>query len=495
MASISVDAGTTVIKAVGYDGSGAEVSVVRHPTALDHRHPGWSEQDMTEVWHAVVHTVRVVAGELAGPVDHVAITAQGDGCWLVDDDGRPTGPAILWNDGRASAIVGQWRAAGVLDTAFRTNGSLGFAGLPHAILTWLQRHDPGRLARSATALTCGGWLFGQFTGRIGVDSSDAAAPFGDLAKGGYSSELLERYGMPWVGRLLPEVLDGPRRVAELSRRAAGETGLPAGTPVVLAPYDIAATAIGAGAVRPGQACAILGTTLCTEVVVERPDLTGPPTGLTVPLGTGAHLRAFPTLAGGQVIDWAYRMLGLDDTGELGELAMGSPPGANGLCVLPYLSPSGERAPFLDERARGWLTGLTFEHTRADLARAVFEGLTMVIRDCLDASGVTPEELRLCGGGAASDPWCQLIADVTGVPTARSSDRETGARGAMLMAVAATGRAPDLAGAADLFPRPRDSFRPDPDRRAGYDRLYQRFRALREVARDTWRDPRPGGEMT
>ncbi|MFC7593152.1 FGGY-family carbohydrate kinase [Nonomuraea antimicrobica] len=195
----------------------------------------------------------------------------------------------------------------------------------------------------------------------------------------------------------------------------------------MAPYDIAATALGAGAVAPGQACAILGTTLCTEVLVESPGLDGQPTGITIAL-PGGYLRAFPTFAGTEVVQWTCRLLGLSSPAELGELALLSRPGAGGLAFLPYLSPAGERAPFSDPLARGALLGMSFEHGREQVARAVLEGLTMVIRDCLTATGAAPTELRVSGGGSANDAWLGLITDVTGLPVRRSADSEVGARG-------------------------------------------------------------------
>ena len=311
MAVVCVDAGTTMIKAVGYGEDGAELVVERRNTAVRRPAPGHAEQDLTEVWQAVVRGVRQVVERLGAPVSHLALTAQGDGSWLVDASGEPTGPAILWNDGRAGSIVERWARDGVLSRAFSVNGSLTFAGLPNAILSWLREHDPDRLARSAASLTCGGWIFARLTGELVADESDGSAPFMDICERRYSGELLRMYDMEWARPLLPDLRGDDRRVAPLTASAAAELGLPEGTPVVLAPYDVASTAIGVGAVGAGQACTILGTTLCTEIVLEEPQLDGHPSGLTVALG-GRYLRAFPTLAGGQVVDWACRMLGLGD---------------------------------------------------------------------------------------------------------------------------------------------------------------------------------------
>lgn len=486
MAVVTIDAGTTVIKAVGYDEEGRETVVARRTTSVDRPHPGWAEQDMHSVWMAVVDVLAEVVRRLDGStVDHLAITAQGDGAWLVDAGGEPTGPAILWNDGRAASVVDEWTRAGVVEAAFAINGCLTSSGLPNALLAWLRVHDRPRLERTATVLTCGSWLFCRLTGEIGVDESDASAPFLDVRTRRYSPELLRLYDLQWAEPVLPEVRGDDRRAAGLLAAAGELVGLPPGTPVVLAPYDIAATAIGVGAVRTGQACSILGTTLCTEVVTDTVDL-GPAAGLTVAAGVpGRYLRAFPTLAGGEVLTWACRLLGVTDPTALIDLATASDVGARGLVFLPYLSPAGERAPFLAPHARGGMLGMSLEHGRADVARAVVEGLSLVVQDCLLASGARPRELRVSGGGAASTAWLQMIADVTGLPVSRSADTEVGARGAFVTAAVATRRAPDVESAVDRYVTIRDIVAPDPGRAAVYAELFGHFLTLRDTTAAGW----------
>ncbi|MEU7002900.1 FGGY-family carbohydrate kinase [Nonomuraea sp. NPDC046570] len=482
MAAICVDAGTTLIKAVGYDASGAEVALARREAGVIRRAAATAEQDMTAVWDAVAQSVREVAAALDEPADFVALTAQGDGAWLVDETGRPAGPAILWNDGRAAGIVEEWARDGVVERAFRRNGSLTSSGLQHAVLAWLRRHEPRRLERSSAVLTCAGWIFSRMTGELAADES----PFMDARTRAHTPDLLDEYGMRWAERLLPALRADTDRAADLTGEAAAELGLPPGTPVVLAPYDIAATALGVGAVQPGQASSILGTTLCTQTVVDAPGLTGEPAGINVGLGVpGRYLRAFPTFSGGEVVGWAARLLGLGGPAELADLADGAAPGAGGLAFLPYLSPAGERAPFHDPLARGALLGLSFEHGRAEVARAVLEGLSLVIQDCLVAAGGRPRELRVCGGGAASAPWLRLIADVTGLPVIRSADAEVGARGAYLTGLVATGAAPDVDEAARRHVRLGPAREPDPGRRALYSQMYEDFLTVREMNTPTW----------
>lgn len=486
MSAISVDVGTTTVKAVSYDDTGRERAVARRDVQVDRPQPGWAEQDMDAVWTAVCSVIREVSGTSPSAPDHLALTAQGDGAWLIDPDGRPTGPAVLWNDGRAHAEISAWERDGSVEEAFEINGSRVTTGMPNAVLAWLAHHDPDRLRRSATLLTCGGWVYSRLTGRLVVDESDASAPFLDIRARRYSDRLLDLFGLSWASRLLPELVRDDQRVANLTSQAASALGLPSGLPVVLAPYDICATAIGAGAVSPGDAVCILGTTLSTEVVSDRVD-TSARVGITVALGApGRWLRAFPTMAGGDVLQWSAGLLGVPDVGALFALAGAGAPGTAGVRFLPYLSPAGERNPFFDPGARGALTGLSFDARREDIARAVVEGLTHTIRECLEAAPTHPESLALCGGGTASPDWTQLIADVTGLPVVLGPDREVGARGAHLTALVATGTVKDLeaavASTASTSAQSATRLTPTPGRRDDQEAAYTAFLQLRETLR-------------
>jgi erythritol kinase (D-erythritol 1-phosphate-forming) len=493
MASICLDVGTSLIKAVAFDEDGNELSVVRQPTEVLRPQPGFAEQDMGAVWDAVSGAVKEMTGSLEEKVELLAFTGQGDGCWLVDADGRPTGPAVLWNDARNAALVQKWERDGTLARAFEINGSLAFPGLPCAVLPWLREHEPERVENAYRSMFCDGWIFLRLTGEFGIDESDASVPLLDIRTGEYSDELLAMYELEWARELLPDIRRQGSRMGELGAEAAEAMGLAPGLPVVMAPFDIAATSIGCGSVDTGQACSILGTTLCTEIVTDEVDTGGSAAGFTISMGVPNHfLRAFAAMAGTDVIDWAVATLGVSDAPELGRLAEEAQPGAGGLSVLPYFSPAGERAPFLDPGARGTAFGLTVEHGRADIARAVFEGLTLVVRDCLAAASTESTELRLCGGGSASDFWCQLIADATGLVTRRSADSELGAKGALITALVETGGESDFTEAASRLAKMGDEFSPDDQAHEAMSERYERFLEMREVAERSWRVLEGGG---
>jgi xylulokinase len=486
MVAICVDAGTSVVKAVAFDEQGTEIAVAKHSVPILRTHAGWSEQDMNAVWNALVLTVRDVANAVATGVSFLAITAQGDGCWLIDDDGNPTGPAILWNDARATSFVEQWRKDGALEQAFRLNGTAAFPGSQCGILRWLQEHDPQRLTRSATALYCKDWLAFKLTGERTVEETDASFPFFDIRGRHYSAEMFRLYGLEWVQRLLPPVHESARPAGTLQPEVAASLGLPNGLPIVTAPYDIAATAIGLGVVHTGQAVSILGTTLCNEIVIDEVNTEGEPVGLLICSGVPRHwLRGFATMCGTETLDWLCQLFNIHHPSALLELASSVPPGAGGMMFMPYLSPAGERAPFLNPYARATMLGFSLEQSQAHIARAALEGLTFVIRECLEAASVTPTELSVCGGGAVSDLWCEMIADVTQLPVRTTTASEVGAKGAFFTGLVATGMEPNLEEAVQKYVKTRKLYQPHRTAAHNYEEQYQNFLALRDITAETW----------
>lgn len=474
MSVIGLDIGTSRVKAVRFDGSWHATSMADETTAVAHPRSGWSEQDMDEVWSAAARVIAKVAGPdgVAGPddtVELVAVTGQGDGCWLVDGDGRPVRPAMLWNDARAEPVVDAWERDGTLARTFATSGNYGSPGLANAQLRWLLGHEPAVLARAQTLLSCGSWVHHQLTGTRVLDISEAVNPFLDVRTGTYDEALLDAYGLLDQRRLLPPLVSGRDRVAALTADAARSVGLPAGTPVVLAPYDVVATARGSGVARPGQAFAVLGTTLCVGVLGTDPRVEREPNGLTLPTGTpGSWLVAYATMAGTEVLDWTAALMGLGGARDLIALAAQSTMAATEPAALPlvapYFSPAGERSPFRNASVRGALTGLTTECTRADVARATVDGLTLAVLDCFLACGGA-ESLAVSGGGSRSELWCQTISDAVGVPVHRVDSSEAGALGAALTGAAELGLFADVATAVEKVVGRGDTFEPDPARTA------------------------------
>ncbi|MCX4811094.1 carbohydrate kinase [Streptomyces sp. NBC_01239] len=467
---VGIDVGTSTVKAAAFDDSGRELAVAARPVELS-MHGGFVEQDMDEVYGAVVAVLDELTAGVDGTVELAGLTGQGDGVWLVDGEGRPVRAAASWMDGRAHELLDRWLADGTFETVFRRTGSAMFPGCPGPLLAWLAAHEPRSLDAAATALYCKDMVFQRLTGaRATTDVSDASMPFLDPRTRSYDNGVVELLGLTRRRGLLAPVAD-PVATSE----TRGE-GLPAGTRIANGPYDLPACALGAGVTEPGDGLLIVGTCLASLVATTELDLSGEPAGLYISLDRPGHwLRAMPAMVGTAALDWVLSTTGVRHE-EVDALLAATPPGANGVRVLPYFAPSGERAPFVEPRLRAELTGVSLESTPADLIRATCEGIGYAARHCLEAAGLTGS-LAVCGGGTRSPAWMRLLADVLGRPL-RVVEGEVGARGAVLAAAERYGVPLDAA----AWTRPTEIVEPDAGRAAVYAKGYEDHLARLAVAR-------------
>jgi xylulokinase/erythritol kinase len=474
---LGIDAGTSVVKAALFDDEGAALAVAGRPLDLVHGAGDAVEQDLDAIVTAIAEVTREVS---AGRTPHVvALTGQGDGCWLTDGSGRAVRPGLSWLDGRAGAMLGRWNAAGVTERVFRTNGTTVFPGAPGPLLAWLDEHEPDVLDRATTAGACKDAVFTRLTGERATDPSDSSLPFGDGTGTGYSDDVLDAMGLSHRRDLLAPITV-PLPQAPLSTDGSRLLGLPAGTPISSGPFDFPACARGGGVREVGDALLIVGTTLGCMVHVDALATDGDPAGFSVATGEpGRWLRAMPAMVGTASMDWLLHTLGLGVDAIDAALAA-SPPGAGGVEVLPYFATSGERAPFVDPHASGQVTGVRLTTTRDDLVRAVCEGLAYAARHCFDAAGGAAR-IVACGGGTRSRPWLQVFADVLGVPLELARTPEVGARGAVLAAAAARGEDLDT----DTWTAPEDVVEPDPAVAARYADGYARYLDHVAAARPFW----------
>ncbi|WP_051950864.1 FGGY-family carbohydrate kinase [Actinacidiphila yeochonensis] len=477
---VGLDMGTSVAKAAAFADDGTTLRVESTPISLGGQ-GGHVEQDIEEVVRAATGVVAAVAGGQAPAL--VAVTGQGDGLWLVDAEGRAVRPAMSWMDGRAGGLVAGWMADGTADRLYRRTGNVLFPGSAGPLLAWLDRNEPASLDAAATAACCKDVIHLRLTGERATDLSDASAPFLDPRTRAYAPEALAALGLEHRAGLLPPIAATlPYGVAR------GRTeGLPGGTPVTCGPYDLPACALGAGVTEPGDGLLIVGTTLACQVVVERVALDEDPVGFHLATARAdRHLRALPAMTGTVALDWVLGLTG-STHGQLSDLLDASPRGARGVAALPYLSPSGERAPFVDPAARAEFTGLDLRTTRADLVRAMCEAIAFAARHCLEAAGLTGR-LAVCGGGARTPAWLRLFADVLGRPLRVARGPEPGARGAVLAGVAAHGGA--LGQRLDLaeWTAPEAVVDPDPAGVAFYEAAYTDYLFRVASARDRWRGP-------
>ena len=481
---VGVDIGTSVTKAAVIDRDGRSVASASRESVLLHRSEGRVEQDLDDVLASVAQVVRDVAADLGEAPEAIAITGQGDGLWLRDVDGVPTHPPISWMDARASGLVESWRQGGTDSVVSRVHALTGsgiFPGCHAALLAHLAEHSPDVLGRSTVAGYCCDAVMEQLTSVLAIDASDASLPFLDVRSRTYVDEAVELCGLGRWRHLLVDPAP-PGDLHPLSARGADLLGLPTGVPVSSGPYDLQACGIGAGARHVGQGTVVLGTTLSCQVLTE--DTTVEPG--SEPAGMwlctpdpDTYLRVMPSMVGMSGIDWALGMVGARSE-ALDHVLSQSEPGSGGLRALSFLSPSGERAPFVEPRARGEVAGLTSSTSPADLVRAMCESVAYAARSCFEVLGLDGE-LSACGGGTRSEALAQIFADVLARPVLIPRETLVGARGAVAVAWQAMGDPVDL----DAWSEDRRVVEPTEAGVAVYSEGYRRYVEDVAHARTAW----------
>lgn len=503
---IGIDAGTSVIKSVAFTLDGAQVAEFSVPNSYAAVDTVGAEQDVERTWTDTASTLRGLATrvpDLEARTAAIAVTAQGDGTWLIDADGRPTGPALLWLDARAGSIAQGLRDAPAGRFIFERTGTGVNTCQQSTQLLWLKRHRPATVERATAALHCKDWLYFKLTGTRAVDPSESVFTFGNIRTRAVDPEVIAAFGLADEARLLPPMVDGAREAGRLSAAAARETGFPEGVPVVLGYVDIVATALGAGLFdREGRVgCTIVGSTGMHMRYAPSADaltLNAECTGYSIAFpGTHGFAQVQSNMASTLNIDWLLDLV-RDVLGDHGlsisrrdllagvdAHVLGAAPGS--LLYHPFISEAGERGPFVDATARAQFLGLSLHHRYPDLMRGVFEGLAFAARDCYAAMGPIPDEIRVTGGAARSRAMRTVLASVLGVPVRTSTREEAGAAGAAMTAAMALGLYPDMAACADEWVTPllQPPLEPDAGLAKLYDRLFPTYVAARKASAPVW----------
>ena len=484
---VAVDAGTTNVKTVAFDLMGAEVASATRETETAHPEAGHAEQEMGQVYAMTAETIREVVEGLPADAEPrgVGITGQGDGLWAVTDEGDPVRNAILWSDSRAAGILDEWDEAGILDEIVAQCGSAPYPGMSLPLLSWLAREEPARFAAVDTILSCKDWVTYRLTGERVTDHSEATVPYLDQSTGDYDRSVFDHVGLSEASDVLPELVAPTEIIGSVTETAAAETHLPEGLPVVAGLFDVPASGIGSGTATTGGTAVTLGTSLTHQVFVAGPQSTR--SGIQMNLGIdGLWTYAIGSNAGTRSLDWATETLAdVRDVTELEALAAAAPAGSDGVCYHPYLSPTGERGPFVDPDARGQFIGLTPEHCPEQLARAVYEGLSLAVRDCVEHLPKDASRVALSGGGTRSDLWPQLIADCLDRPVVVPAGSELGAKGAAIVLAVGLDEFTSLEEAVDRMVSVDRRYTPRDDVTPTYDALYDLYVDVREAMGDVW----------
>lgn len=470
---LALDIGTTETKAGLIEAEGATLRIVRTASAAHETQTaegGVIEQDANGWWSAACKAARELD---AAEADAIALTGQMQDVILVDIDGEPIRPAILYSDSRAHAEAAWINAQVGRERLAHLTGYDQEAGSVLAKLRWLIAHDPTALNHAARMLLGAADVIASRLTNAAASDTTTAGTTGLLdldSRGWLAAEVLDAMKLAHLSCLFPDVVAGGAQVGTAGRAAALALGVREGIPVHLGPGDAGATTLGIGAGVPGTAYGYIGTSgWVGSTSTQRGD---PAQGVwTLPHPDPALLIGVaPLLTAAGNLDWAQAALGVPDIPTLIGIALDAAP--SNLIYLPYLN--GERSPIKDPFARGAFIGLSQRHQAGDMARAVLEGVALSYRHALDClfPDHAVESLALTGGGTRSEGFVQLFADVTGVRVTLAHDpANTGLRGAVMAAQVARGERSDYR----IAEQGTQTFTPDAQMSALYARKYGWFK--------------------
>ena len=446
---------------------------------------GIAEQDPEDWWDAVVEATRSLlsgTGTKPGAVTGLVVSGQMMGAVLLDGDHRPVRPAIIWADTRSvpqterlEAVIGQGRAYALLGHRLNPTYSL-------EKIMWVRDNEPDVFARVRHVCVAKDFVVQRLTGRLATDRSDASATNAyDQQGGAWSAEMLAAAEID--AELFPEVLESTAIVGTLLPAAAELLGLPAGTRVVMGGGDGPIAAVGAGIVAPEDGAYVsLGTSSWVSFASDRPVYDSGRRTMTFDnVVPGSFVPTATMQAGGAAVSWITELLAPQPTAaSLAALvadASTAEGATGGLYFLPYLL--GERSPHWNPDAAGAFLGLGRHHGRGHVTRAVLEGVAFNLFTCIRAfreSGAVVDRVDAIGGGAASDVWLQILADVWGVPVRRRTVvDEANSLGAAVTAAVGLGLVGDF-GAARQLSEVTAEFTPEAGRHEDYLARHELFTA-------------------
>ncbi len=483
---IGIDVGTSGTKSVLFDTLGNVIASALVEYPMYQPANGWAEQDPEDWWNAASSTLtelskKAVDGKIVG----IGISGQMHSLVLLDKDNNVIRRAILWCDQRTGAECAEIEQIIGRKRLIEITANPALTGFTAGKIMWVKKHEPENFAKCAHILLAKDYIRFKLTGEFATEVSDAAGmQLLDVPNRCWSKEVCDKLGIDMS--LLAKVHESPDVTGYVTKEVAEMTGLPCGIPVAGGAGDNAAAAIGSGVCESGKAFTTIGTSGVVFAHTGEPIID--PEGrihtfcAAVP-GTW-HVMGV-TQSAGLSLNWFRGSFASDMSYKaIDEEASKLPIGSDKLLYLPYLM--GERTPILDANARGVFFGLTTLHTKAHLARAVMEGVSYSLNDCLgilDEVGIKLDDMVLCGGGGKSKFWRDMISDVYGLPIKTLVSDESAALGVAILAGVAAGVYSSVAEGCKLTVKEKSVREPDAKNHAEYMKYYGLYKSLYPALKD------------
>ncbi|MAV82394.1 MAG: hypothetical protein CMI90_02890 [Pelagibacteraceae bacterium] len=452
---IGLDAGTSLIKFVAFTLEGKLIETASVPNKVYYRKGNKAEQNLEETWSKVVQAfskLKLKMGDLVDNVIAISITGQGDGSWPIDKSQNPVGDAALWLDGRSGDLIDEWRNNNI----GKSITSITHTGLNSSMQTGQMFHiylnEPDRFAKIDKVLRCQDWIFHKMTGDLLTEIGSGNMTWGSPVTRKYDDKILEILDFKDMKPKQPNMIDSTEYIGKLSSDASKALGLKEGLSIILAPVDIVCSGIGSGFVNKNKkiGCTVLGTAgihIFVDFEKKQAD-TSKQLGYTLPIsGSNANAKMISNMVASLNTDWLidifstiigdYSSLKADKDKILKIFEDGASKSSPAqIFYHPFISPNGERGPFVNVKARAQYLGLSTTTSTYDLVRALYEGLAYACRDCYTEFGAKLDLLMLTGGASKSNLVRKIVGAVTKNDVQVINNSEQGAAGACIVGLLA-----------------------------------------------------------
>lgn len=480
---LGIDIGTSSIKSMLLDTDQGVIAVKAKKYGVDIPQTNYAEQSPQMWWSSLVEILgwmKINYGTAYKNIGAVGFSGQMHGLVLVGENGNPVRPAIIWLDQRSGKQLAEINSVISKEEMGRILCNRVSSGFAFPSLLWVKEMEPDIFSRVKSILCPKDYVRLKMTGKIGTEVADASSTgIFSTAKRDWAWELIDKFDLP--GEIFPPVFESGDIAGRVSRSCAEETGLPEGIPVIFGTGDQPAQSIGNGVIQEGKLICNIGTGGQISAFIKRPVY-------DKQLRTNTFCHAIrdsytvfgAALCSGMSLNWAKnKVMHVDNYDTVNTLVSGVNPGAEGLIYLPYLT--GERTPHMNPNAKGVFFGMTLGHEQGHFLRAVMEGVTYSLKDSLEIireMGVDAPMIIASGGGAVSDQWLQIQADIFEKQVCASKVKEQACLGSCILAAAGTGILPSIEMGCERFAAADDRiFYPDKKNTAIYREGYEKYKAL------------------
>ena len=479
MLYVGIDLGTSAVKLLLMDGAGKIQKIVSKEYPLYFPHPGWSEQNPEDWYEKSMEGLKeLLSGCDKSQVAGISFGGQMHGLVILDKDDQVIRPAILWNDGRTGEETDYLNQVIGKDKLSAYTANIAFAGFTAPKILWVKKHEPENFARIEKLMLPKDYLAYRLSSTFCTDVSDASGMLlFDVEHKRWSKEMMEICGVK--ESQLAEIFESYETVGTLKPELAAELGLSESVKIAAGAGDNAAAAVGTGTVGDGACNISLGTSGTIFISSEK-------------FGVDEHnaLHSFAHADGhyhlmGCMLSaascnkwWMDEILRTRDySGEQKDIDV-KELGKNHVFFLPYLM--GERSPHNDPNVRGTFIGMSMDTTREELTQAVLEGVVFGLRDSFEVAkslGIQIDRTKICGGGAKSPLWRQMVADILNIRVDIPESEEGPAMGGAMLAAVACGEYASVEEAAAKIVKVVDTVEPIPENAQRYEERYQQFRKI------------------